>query len=80
MENSKAEYPSIADNKFNTLVNTSSQNTQFQRPIPDHYLKARYKAALEPIYPDPVASKPWFEVCGNLIKQSKEEEVCDQNI
>jgi len=38
-------------------------------------LKARFKAALAPIYPDPAASKPWFEVCGNLVNQSKEEEV-----
>ena len=46
-----------------------------QRPIPDHYVKARYKAALEPIYPDPLTNKPWFEVCGNIVSKKQEKEV-----
>lgn len=47
-----------------------------QRPIPDHYLKAQYKNALQPIYPDPLADRPWFEVCGNLLADEKSTEVC----
>ena len=44
-----------------------------QRPIPDHYIKARYKAALKPIIPDRTAGKPLLELCTNIAAKKEEE-------
>lgn len=57
-----------------TSIRWKTRKPNIQRPIPDHYVKARYKAALEPIYPDHLTNKPWFEVCGNIITKKEEEE------
>ncbi|XP_057364533.1 large ribosomal subunit protein uL10m-like [Daphnia carinata] len=58
-----------------TAIRWRTRKPNIQRPIPDHYVKARYKAALEPIYPDPLTSVPWFQVCGNILAKKEDEEV-----
>ena len=41
-------------------------------------MKARFKAALQPIYPETLPNtKPWYEVCGNLSKSNEEQEVVE---
>ncbi len=78
MENEKTEYPSMSCDlmELTLLLNYKTIYFTFmQRPIPDHYLKARYKAAVQPIYPNMLEGKPWYEVCGNVINPQKKEEV-----
>lgn len=58
-----------------TAIRWRTRKPNIQRPIPDHYVKARYKAALQPIYPDPLVDMPWFKVCGNILTQKEDEEV-----
>ena len=36
-------------------------------------MKAKFLAAIEPIYPEPLVNKPWYEVCGNNHKTSRAE-------
>ena len=56
-----------------TAIRWRTRKPNIQRPIPDHYIKAKYLAALEPIYPEPFANKPWYDACGNLTKTGNTE-------
>jgi len=56
-----------------TAIRWRTRKPNIQRPIPDHYIKAKYLAALEPIYPEPFANKPWYDACGNLMKTGNTE-------
>jgi len=56
-----------------TAIRWRTRKPNIQRPIPDHYVKAKYLAALAPIYPEPLANVPWYDACGNLLKNKKTE-------
>ena len=60
---------------MSSTVRWRTRKPNVQRPLPPHYLKAKYLATVKPIYEDHLNGKPFYEVCNNVTKKENKEEV-----